>query len=154
MASSCSYTARPDRAGNRFIDAVVRSSIDQRADILWRHNSSALARWLDGTFAAGNVIFNNIVSLPIADLSWHIKGMADLNGNGPADIIFQHDSEAVVIWEMNASGVQSLNLAALNPGPEWHLVGVRDMTNDAKADILFQHDSGGAAIWQNYSSAG
>jgi hypothetical protein len=50
--------------------------------------------------------------------------------------------------------VQSLNLAALNPGPEWHLVGVRDMTNDAKADILFQHDSGGAAIWQNYSSAG
>jgi FG-GAP-like repeat len=96
-----------------------------------------------------------IVSLPIADLSWHIKGVADLNGNGPADIIFQHDSEVVVIWEMNASGaVQSLNLAALNPGPEWHLVGVRDMTNDAKADILFQHDSGGAAIWQNYSSAG
>lgn len=130
---------------------------DQLAGILWQNDSGLLAIWENATFGANTFVFNTAAALPSVDATWHVKGMGDMNGNGPADIVFQHDSGAVVIWEMGgAQGttVISTNLASANPGSGWHIVGIRDMNNDAKADILFQHDTGTAAVWENYTSGG
>ena len=86
--------------------------------------------------------------------SWHVKGMADLNGGGRSDIVFQNDSGVVAVWEMGgASGTTVAAMNAVNfgidpglPGPAWHIVGLRDMNNDARADILLQNDNGAPAV--------
>ena len=131
---------------------------DQKAGILWQNDNGALVLWENPTFAAGTFTFNSIVPLPTVDPSWHVKGMADFNGDGRADVVFQHDSGAVVIWEMGGAAgttINAANLVNINPGPAWHIAGMRDMNNDAAhIDILFQNDDGTAAVWENYQSLG
>jgi len=132
---------------------------DAVAGVLWQNNNGALALWEDPTIGAGTFTFNTVASLPSVDPSWHVKGMADLNGNGRSDIVFQNDSGAAVVWEMGGAGgttVAAMNLVNLviDWGPTWHIVGLRDMNNDARADILLQNDNGAAAVWENYTPYG
>ena len=124
------------------------------ADILWQHDNGALVLWRNPTFAADTFTFNSVVAEPAVDASWHVKGMQDINGNGTADIVFQNDDGAVVVWQMGAMGVLAMNLVNINPGPSWHIVGLRDMDHDTRIDILFQNDNGAAAIWEDYQSLG
>jgi len=139
---------------------------DQRAGILWQNDNGALALWenpiffnvpLPGGILASFVTFATVAALPTVDASWHVKGMADINGDGASDVVFQNDNGAVVVWEMGApfgTTINAANLINLNPGPAWHVVGLRDMDGDLKADILFQNDNGAAAVWEDYASAG
>jgi len=136
---------------------------DNKAGILWQNDNGALVLWEDAFFPAGtgtftfNTVFTPLTP-PTVDPSWHVKGMPDVNGDGRSDIVFQHDSGAVVIWEMgnDAFGIKinAINLVDLNPGPAWHIVGLRDMNNDAHADILWQNDNGVTVLWEDYQSHG
>jgi len=133
------------------------SSGDQRAGILWQNDNGALVLWENVTFSAGTFTFDAVAALPTVDPSWHVKGMQDINGDGRADVVFQNDNGAVVVWEMGGTAgttVNAANLINLNPGPAWHIVGMRDMDNDQRIDILFQNDNGAAAVWENYHSMG
>jgi len=106
---------------------------------------------------ADRVTFNTVAALPTVDASWHVKGMAEVSGDGRADIIFQNDNGAVVIWEMGGADgttVTHENSVVLNPDPTWHIVGLRDMNSDDRADILWQNDNGAAAVWENYLPLG
>jgi len=133
------------------------TSDDFKAGILWQNDNGTLALWKNPTFAAGTFVFNTVAALPTVDPSWHVKGMQDINGDFRADIVFQNDNGAVVVWEMGGADgttILSANLVNLNPGPTWHIVGLRDMNNDAHIDMLFQNDNGTAAVWENYQSLG
>ena len=130
---------------------------DGMAGILWQNDNGGLALWENPTFPAGAFTFNTLAALPTVDPSWHVKGLADVSGDGRADIVFQHDSGAVVVWEMGGAAGTTINAANLvnrNPGPSWHIAGLRDMDRDGKADILFQHDNGAPAVWEDYQSLG
>jgi len=132
---------------------------DGEAGVLWQNNNGALAMWERPAFAGGNstFTFNTVAALPAVDPSWHVKGMQDINHDGRADIVFQNDGGAVVVWEMdgaNGTTVTAMNLINVNPGPAWHIVALRDMDNDARIDILFQNDNGAAALWEGYQSLG
>jgi len=131
---------------------------DNKAGILWQNDNGALALWEKPTLAAGTFTFDTVAALPTVDASWHVKGMAEINGDAQADIVFQNDNGAVVIWEMGGvagTTITSANLVNLNPGPAWHIVGMRDMDGDVRnAEILFQNDNGAAAIWEDYESLG
>ena len=132
------------------------------AGILWQNDNGALALWGSADFSnnfpfVSTVTFLSIDALPSVDPSWHVKGMADFNRDGRSDIVFQHDSGAIVIWEMGrpfGTGIDAANLININPGPSWHVVGLRNMDGDNRADILFQNDNGSAALWENYQSLG
>jgi len=127
---------------------------DGNAGILWQNDNGALVLWERPIFGPGVFAFKTVAALPTVDASWHVKGMADLSGDGRADIVFQNDSGAVVVWEMNGSTIDSMNLVNRNPGSGWHIVGLRDMDSDGKADILFQNDNGAAAVWEDYRPLG
>jgi len=132
------------------------TSSDGKAGILWQHNNGALVLWENPTFFV-TVTFNTVVALPSVDPSWHVKGMQSINGDSRADIVFQNDSGAVVVWEMGGTDgttIMFANLVNLNPGPSWHIVGLRDMDNDARIDILFQNDNGSTAVWEDYTNLG
>jgi len=129
------------------------TNVDSAAGILWQNDNGALVLWEDPTFAAGTFTFNTLAALPTVDPSWHVKGMADINGDHFADIVFQNDNGAVVIWEMDGTTIKLVPVLLLdNPGPAWHIVGLRDLNGDRNADILFQNDNGAAAVWENFQS--
>ena len=135
---------------------------DGNAGILWQNDNGALALWEAPAFLGGPggppaFQFNTVAGLPTVDPSWHVKGMADLNNDSRADIVFQNDNGAVAVWEMGGADgttINAMNLVNLNPGPAWHIVALRDMDFDGHADILFQNDNGAAAVWEGYQSLG
>ena len=71
----------------------------------------------------------------------------DFDGDGRADILWQHDGGLAAIWTMNGTQPAAGVALAPNPGPSWHAVGAYDFDGDGRADILWQHDGGLAAIW-------
>jgi len=129
---------------------------DGQAGILWQNDDGAIILWENPSFAAGTFTYNVRAIEPTVGPTWHAKGMADLNGDNRSDVVFQHDSGAVVVWEMGgASGVfPGTRLVNINPGPAWHIVGLRDMDHDGKADIVFQDDNGAPAFWGAYTTLG
>jgi len=137
--------------------ATGDTDADGRAGILWQNDNGALALWRNPTFGAGTFTFNTVAALPTVDSSWHVKGMADLNGDARADIVFQHDSGAVAIWAMGGTAgttvtaMTLVNLGGIDPGPAWRVSSLRDIDGDGKADILLQNDNGAAAVWEDYT---
>ena len=127
---------------------------DGRPGILWQNDNGALVLWENPAFAASTFTFNTVAALPSVDPSWHVKGMADLSIDFKDDIVFQNDSGAVAVWEMNGTTITAMNLINLNPGPAWHIVGLRDMDGDLHNDIVFQNDNGAAAVWEDYQPLG
>src|SRR5262249_19629629 len=125
---------------------------------LWQNNNGALVMWEDSRITMNlRMAFDTVAALPTVDPSWHVKGMADISGDGRADVVFQNDNGAVVVWEMGGiagTAVAAMNLINLNPGPTWHIVGMRDMDRDAHIDIVFQNDNGAAAVWEDYQDLG
>jgi len=130
---------------------------DARAGVLWQNNNGALVLWENPTFGAGTVTFNTTVPLQTVDASWHVKGMADLNGDNRADIVFQNDNGSVVVWEMGGAAgttINAMDLVNLSPGPAWHIAGLGNMDGVGGADIVFQNDNGAAAVWEGFSELG
>ena len=75
--------------------------------------------------------------------------MADLDGDGKADILWEHTDGRVAAWLMDGTTLKSA--ATLLPaGTGWQLNLATDFDGDGKADILWQHDDGKADIlWQH-----
>ena len=95
---------------------------------------------MDGADIAGGGV------LPNPGPTWHVAEAADFNGDGKADILWQHDSGLPAIWTMDGTNITG-GAALPNPGPTWHVAEAADFNGDGKADILWQHDSGLPAIW-------
>ena len=70
----------------------------------------------------------------------------NFNGDGKADILWQHDSGLPAIWTMDGTNITG-GAALPNPGPTWHVAEAADFNGDGKSDILWQNDSGLPAIW-------
>ena len=118
---------------------------DGQPDILWQHQATgSLSAWMmNGT---------NLVSLAtvnpgmVSDTNWKIVGVADFNGDGHPDILWQHQTTGTLsAWMMN--GTNLVSLATVNPGmvsdTNWKIVGVADFNGDGHPDILWQHRTTG-----------
>jgi VCBS repeat-containing protein len=129
---------------------------DGKSDLLWRTDSGALAIWeMNGTQIKGadyTKLGSANVGIPAAD--WHIVGTGDFDGDGRSDLLWQTDSGALAIWEMNGTQIKAadyLKIGGSNvgiPGHDWHVIGTGDFDGDGKGDLLWQTDSGALAIWE------
>jgi hypothetical protein len=75
---------------------------DGASDILWRHDSGAIAMWL---MNGASVIDNPTVgALP---LSWALATIGDFNGDNRSDIVWRDTGRTVAMWEMNGGTIVS-----------------------------------------------
>lgn len=81
---------------------------------------------------------------------WRVAGAADLDDDGIADLLLQHDTSSQVgVWTMNRSG-QPTAFRFVWPYTTngWKVVGTTDVNDDAVGDILLQHaTSSEVAAW-------
>jgi hypothetical protein len=53
---------------------------------------------------------------------WHAKEAVDTNGDGRADILWQHDNGTPAVWLMEGVNVLLMGGALTNPGSAWHVI--------------------------------
>jgi hypothetical protein len=129
---------------------------DGYSDLVWRHSDGRIAAWLmrAGVAAAAQILSWDASGVSQAvqqDNNWHIKGVGDLDGNGKADLIWQHvTSGSLAAWFLD--GFTILGTASLSAGTasdlKWQIAGAGDVNGDGRADLIWQHSgTGRLAAW-------
>jgi hypothetical protein len=81
---------------------------------------------------------------------WTAIDLADFDGNGTADILWQRDGDgAVAVWPMNGFAVlEPIGSGAVDPA-QWLLLAAADFDADGLADLLWRSVAGDIVLWMN-----
>jgi hypothetical protein len=112
---------------------------DGKADILWRHSASGeIYIW----FMQGTSIVREREGplRTVANMSWEVKGVGDLDGDGRADIVWRNASTGEnYAYLMNGLSVAKEGYLNTVPDANWQIAAVGDYDGDGKADILWRN---------------
>ncbi len=123
---------------------------DGHMDLIWQHEGDGrIAVWLMNrlTLRDGQLLSPGQVS----DTSWRIVGAADLNLDGHADLLWQHETQGwIAAWLMN--GTSQMSGQSLGPGQvadtNWKLRANGDFNGDGRPDLIWHHrTTGEVAVW-------
>lgn len=123
---------------------------DGHLDIIWQHRTEG---WLSVWFMNGGTKLGDaVLSRPrVLDPNWKIVAVADMNGDGKDDLIWQHDVDGTLaVWYMN--GYTVLADAVVSPSRvadrNWRVIGAGDANRDGKPDLFWHHKTEGwVAVW-------
>lgn len=123
---------------------------DGHLDLVWQHAADGrVAAWLmEGVTLRAGVPFS---PAQVVDLDWRIRAVGDLNADGHADLIWQHQVDGrVAVWLMDGLSLDDGRL--LNPpavtDTNWWIVGAGDFNHDGRLDLVWEHQADGRlAIW-------
>jgi hypothetical protein len=123
---------------------------DGKADWLWQEEAAGdLVVWLMNGASRSSY---NYLSIPRpADPLWKVASVADMNGDGTPDLVWQHASSgALAAWMMNGTTV--VDRVSVDPGViadvNWKVVSTGDFNGDGKTDLLWKHmTSGYLIVW-------
>ncbi|CAN5732728.1 hypothetical protein BH24ACI5_BH24ACI5_08000 [soil metagenome] len=137
------------------IRAVGDLDGDGKADLIWQHSIlGTLAAWFMNGFNVTSTQRLSISAVP--DLDWQISGAGDINGDGRADLLWQHNGTGrLAAWLMNGTtvGAQSM-LSTYVTDLAWKVRGIGDVNGDGYADLIWHNiTTGGLGVWylQNFA---
>ena len=118
---------------------------DRLYDLVWQHAwDGRVSAW---RMAGLNQVEGALLSEPrVADLNWRIGSVGDFNGDGRADLVWQHQADGrLAVWIIDGFQVVfgSLLYAEELPDVTWQLAGSGDFNGDGHRDLVFQHGSHG-----------
>lgn len=117
-------------------------------NILWRAKINGQNKlW----FMNGSAYESETPIMPTSppDHNWKITGVADFDGSGTADIIWQHETLDInAVWIMNGTAYSTAFLLQTTGDRNWDMAAVADFNGDGKADIIWQYrNSTMVAVW-------
>ncbi len=131
----------------RMVAGTADFNGDGHADILWQHEPTAIVViwFMEGLNFTGELVF---VAQVADDPSWRIAGVGDFNGNGHADILWQHPTGLRAFWFMDGPTFTGQVMLFGPVDPSWDIAGVGDFNRDGMPDILWQHlPTGQRVVW-------
>jgi hypothetical protein len=141
--------------GNSTLSYTGDLNGDGREDILWRdYETGQITLWIMG--ADGQPTLNGPPTLAAGmsdgnrpdvtdSLEWGVRGLHDMDGDGKADVIWQHASDGrVVVWRMDGSLVIGIGEVHRAQPDNWLITGLGDMDGDGMADFVWSNQADGA----------
>ena len=129
--------------------AVADFDGDGYPDILWRSamNGSLAIWYMQGVNMRSTVT----LSQGIADPTWSVVGVADFNGDGKLDLLWENTTSGLLaVWYLQGTTVSSAALLNPNSVPDttWRVAGVGDFNGDGHPDLFWQNSASGAiGVW-------
>jgi hypothetical protein len=143
------------------------------SDLLWVNDNGDLALWQSTGQNADPFAGSNKENLPNPGAGWHVAGVNDFDGDLAADILFQHSSGLLAIWEFQSFNPNNVLQGApvikpggqlnvdQNPGATWKVAATGDIDGinpepvSLSAGIVFQNSvTNGIAVWEHPHQVG
>jgi hypothetical protein len=136
----------PEASADWRLAAVADVNRDGKPDLVFQHSQGQIeARLFGGT--SGTTLLGTAALGTAPSASWNVAGLADFNGDGILDVLWQHAaSKGLQIWLMTGaqgnilSGTMSLDHLRFSA---WSVVAVADLNADSKPDLVWADDATG-----------
>jgi RTX calcium-binding nonapeptide repeat (4 copies) len=121
---------------------------DHNSDIVFFSQSSGL---VTATTVLGGVLVSNVTVATPGSANWDAQVVADLNGDGQAEIILKNAVTGA--FQITSDSGPAINLGVI--GTNWDVVASGDFNADFTSDILWRDSSNGhLSVWTfNYEAA-
>ena len=150
-----------DGAGH-YIVGVSDVTGDGRADLVSVHDDGSAYVWPGQASGAFGSAVASLEGFDLANLdgSGHqVVGVADVTGDGRADLVSARDGDAYVHEGLGSGGFGDPVLSfagtldvANHDGVGHYLLGVADVTGDGRADLVTAHDDGNVYVYPGQTS--
>jgi hypothetical protein len=95
---------------------------DGTSDLLWRHHGTGeMGAWLMNGLS--RIIHAPLSPIFVPDQGWKVGGVADVNGDGKTDLVWQHTNGSILIWYMNGTSRASTGTVPTIVPLGWQIVG-------------------------------
>jgi hypothetical protein len=155
----------PSSEGNVFatvnptwkIKGVADINGDGHPDLLWWNSTTGQIIFWEMTGAQGTTqLYASPVVYTVANTQWQPVSMADFDGDGHPDILWENMSTGrLIIWYMNGTKQISASGVFATIPSDCRVAGTGDFNGDGHPDIVLESvKSGSIAIWYMGGSTG
>jgi hypothetical protein len=116
-------------------------------DLIWQNSNGTAVLWYMGGADGSTNLSSTYISG--AEPGWQIVAVADLDGNGIPDLIWQNTNGSVVVWYMGGAGGSTYQTAKYLAGPVsgWRVAAVADLDGNGHPDLIWQYTDGSVVVW-------
>lgn len=129
-------------------------------DIVWQNEATRqVVVWYMGGSDGSTELGYNALYINTDAVGWHVAAIADFDGNGVPDIVWQNDGtrQVTVHYYAGTGGTTDIGWNWLYPGTGaagWHVVAAADFNGDGKPDLVWQNDSTRQVTVHYYGGSG
>ncbi len=132
------------------IQAVADINADGHPDLLWWNSSTGECLLWEMAGSIGTTVLqyeSSFASIP--DTHWHPVSMADFDGDGHPDILWENSSTGqLLIWYMNGNTIKKYGSAFTTLPANWIVAGTADFNQDGHPDLLLENTkTGQVLVW-------